>query len=195
LPEPGQTIRTEAAPRSTARIALVAIFAALIAVATIVSIPMPPPLYEITWAPAIYLALSYLVDRKSAFTAIAIGSFVGETFNILTKPGGSPIYPFGIVWARAPEALIVAWSKGRGMKYVILSMFLATIYETVAFIIPDGFFYSYGLFSYGPAVGFQQGFEVAFASDIFTLVDLAYIPVALGVIKGSQSTFRRMGFS
>ena len=89
-------------PTKSRRLALVAVFSAVIAVCTIIAIPLPPPLFEITLAPAVYLALAALVDKWDAFSATAIGGFVGELFNITTR-GGSPIYPFGMVWARAPE--------------------------------------------------------------------------------------------
>lgn len=178
---------------TTQKVAFISAFAALIALTTVVSIPMPPPLAEITLAPPVYLALGYLVDRKSSFTATALGSFIGEAINLLTRPGYLPIYPFGMVWARGPEALIVSYSKGRSMKFVAFTMFLATIYETVAFLIPDGLFYAYGLFQYGNAVGFAEGFTLALW-DLGTLADLLFIPIALGIIKAVQPTFRRLGF-
>jgi hypothetical protein len=100
-----------ASVRPNVRLAVIAVFAALIALGTVLSIPLPPPLFEITWSPAIYLALAALTDQWSAFSATAIGSFLGEAYNVAYKAGGSPIYPFGMVWARAPEVLIVAWAS------------------------------------------------------------------------------------
>ncbi len=182
--------------RFSIRLAMTAVFAALIAVGTILSFPLPPPVYELTWSPAIYLALSALSDRSTAFSATAIGGFVGEAFNVAFKGGGSPIYPFGMVWARGPEVLIVAWgaSKG-GRRWLVFSMVLATVYETIAFYLPDAFFYAYNVFpGYSGYQGLAAGFGIA-SSDLFTLLDLAYIPVALAIIVAAKPAFRRLGFS
>ncbi|MEM3638136.1 MAG: hypothetical protein QXX17_07275 [Conexivisphaerales archaeon] len=181
-------------PSTGLKIAFVSVFAALITLLTIVSIPMPQPLAEITLAPPVYLALGYLVDRKSSFTATAIGSFLGETYNLFTRPGYLPIYPVGMVWARGPEVLIVSLAKGKSLKFAAAMMVLATIYETLAFLIPDGLFYSYGLFGYGSPMGLTQGF-IAAISDLGTLADLLFVPVALGIIKGVQPSFQRLGLT
>lgn len=178
--------------RSSVRLAVVAVFSALIAVCTIVAIPLPPPLYEITIAPAVYLALAVLIDRWDAFAATAIGGFVGEFFNIATR-GGSPVYPFGMIWARAPEVLIVAWAARRGNRTLALAMVAATVYETVAFLIPDWLFYTYGLFQYGSPTDLYSGFVAAW-TDIFTMIDAAFIPIAFAIIAGARPMFRRLGY-
>ncbi len=190
--ESAKPFKHETSARKSVRLALISVFAALIAVGTILVIPLPPPLYEITWAPAIYLALSILSGPWTAFSAIALGSFVGESYNIATR-GGPPIFIAGIVWARAPEALIIAWARSRGWKTIGATMVVATIYETVAFLLPDWLFYTYGLFGYGSPVDLITGFYTALP-DAFTLVDLAYIPIALGIIKAAEPTFKRLGF-
>ena len=173
-------------------IAVVAVFSALIAVGTILSIPLPPPLYEITWSPAVYLALAVLVDSWTAFDATAIGGFLGEAFNVAFKGGGSPIYPFGMVWARGPEVFIVAWARTKGPRAMAVAMAGATVFETLAFFFPDWAFYSYGLFSYGVSPG-QTPLGLA-AFDFGTLADLAFIPVALLIVRQARPAFRRLGF-
>jgi hypothetical protein len=173
-------------------IAVVAVFSALIAVGTILSIPLPPPLYEITWSPAVYLALAVLVDSWTAFDATAIGGFLGEAFNVAFKGGGSPIYPFGMVWARGPEVFIVAWARTRGPRAMAVAMAGATVFETLAFFFPDWAFYSFGLFSYGVPAG-QTPLGLA-AFDFGTLADLAFIPVALLIVRQARPAFRRLGF-
>lgn len=182
-----------AAVPASVKLAVSAVFASLIAVGTILSIPLPPPLYELTWSPAIYLALSALSDRWTAFSATAIGGFIGEAYNVAFRGGGSPIYPFGIVWARGPETLIVAWAAKKGTRWLVASMVLATVFETVAFYIPDGFFYSYGLFQYGNPTSLSAGFTAA-SGDLFTMIDLAYIPIAIAIIYAARPAFRRLGF-
>lgn len=155
-------------------------------------IPLPKPLAEITLAPAIYLALAALTDKWTAFNAIAIGSFIGETIN--GQLYGYPlIYSFGIVWARAPEALIVSWAKGKGTKVLVAAMVAATVFETLAFFFPDWAFYTYGLFQYGSPTDVLSGLGLA-AFDFWTLLDLAFIPVALVLIRAARPAFKRLGF-
>jgi hypothetical protein len=68
-------------------------------------------------------------------------------------------------------------------------MVLATVYETLAFLIPDTFFYAYALFSYGEApLGLAAGFALAI-SDIGTMVDLMWVPVALAITKAARRAF------
>jgi len=174
------------------QLAVISVFAALIAVGNILVIPLPPPLYEITWSPPIYMALSVLAGPWPALVATAIGSFAGEGYNIAVR-GGPPIYAVGIVWARAPEALIVGWARRKGWKILAVSMVLATVFETVAFLIPDWLFYTYGLFGYGSPVDVVTGFYTALP-DVFTLVDLLYIPLAFAIIRGAGPAFKRLGF-
>jgi len=173
-------------------LATVTVFASLIAAGTILSVPLPPPLYEITWAPAVYLALSALVDPATSFTAVGLGSFIGETYNIATR-GGPPIFIPGIVWARAPEALIVGWARKKGWKALAAAMVLATFFETAAFFFPDWGFYSYGLFYGSDNTGTWPGFAAALP-DLFTVVDLVFIPAAFVLIRAAAPAFKRLGF-
>jgi uncharacterized membrane protein len=181
-----------AKPTPNRRLALVAVFSALVAVGTIISIPLPQPVFEITLAPAFYFALAVLVDRWDAFAATAVGGFVGELFNITTR-GGSPIYPFGMVWARAPEVLIIAWAAKKGKRTLVFAMVVATVYETFAFLIPDWLFYTYGLFGYGSPATLYTGLLAA-SYDLATFADLVFIPIAFGIIAGAGPTFRRLGY-
>jgi uncharacterized membrane protein len=158
---------------------------------TFFSIPVPMPLYEITWSPAIYLALAVLTDSGTAFSATAIGGFIGELINITYK-GGSPIYPFGMIWARGPEVLIVAWGASKGRKWLAASMVIATAFETLAFFFPDWAFYKYALFQYQIPSGSTALGLAAF--DFGTLIDLAWIPVAFAIIYAAGPAFRRLGF-
>ncbi len=174
------------------QLGLISVFAALIAISTVAVIPLPPPLYEITWSPPIYMALSVLAGPWPAFLATALGSFIGEGANVATR-GGPPIFAAGIVWARAPEALIIGWARGKGRARLATVMGLATLYETAAFFFPDWAFYTYGLFGYGSPVDVVTGF-VSAAPDIATLVDLVYIPLAFAIIRGAAPSFKRLGF-
>ena len=192
MDEPAGDTAIRVRPTKSTTLAVVAIFSALIALGTVLSIPLPYPLFEITWSPAIYFTLAVLVDSATAFDATAIGGFIGEAINISLR-GGSPIYPFGMVWARGPEVFIIAWAKNRGRKTLVLAMAAATVFETLAFFFPDWIFYTYGLFQYGSPTTVSLAFGYA-AYDFATLVDMAYIPVALILINAARPAFRRLGF-
>ena len=179
-------------PRPSVTLAVTAVFSAIIAVGTMLVIPLPKPLAEITLAPAIYLALAALTDRWTAFSATAIGSFIGESVNGALY-GYPLIYSFGMVWARAPEVLIVAWARNKGEKTLALAMGGATVFETLAFFFPDWAFYLYGLFQYGSPTDAMTAFLTA-SADFGTMVDLVFIPVAILIIRRARPAFRRLGF-
>lgn len=180
-------------PRKSVRLALASVFAAIIALGTILSFPLPPPIFEITWSPAIFLALAVLSDRWTAMTATGVGSFVGELYNVSFKPGGSPIYPFGMLWARVPEVLIVAYGAKKGGRWLVGSMVIATVYETLAFFVSDGLFYTLGLFGYGSPSSISAGFTAALP-DFATMLDCVFIAPALVLIYVARPSFRRLGF-
>jgi len=179
-------------PKRSTTLAVIAVFSALITVGTVAAIPLPFPLYEITFSPPIYLALAAMVDSYTAFDATAIGGFLGEAINISFR-GGSPIYPFGMVWARGPEVFIVAWARNKGEKTLTWAMAVATVFETLAFFFPDWAFYLYGLFQYGSPTNVTTALVYA-APDFGTLVDLAFIPVAILIIRRARPAFRRLGY-
>jgi len=183
---------------TTRSLAQIAVFSGLIAFGTAIlstsflAIPIPPPLYEITAAPAFYFAISVLYSRKVSFWSTAIGSAVGEAINVfVTNPSvGNPIYIPGIIWARAPEALIIYYFRNRSIRWLSIGMALATVYETFAFYIPDSLFYAYALFSYSTNVqGLTAGFAWA-TFDFGTLIDLAWIPVGIALVVAVRKAFK-----
>jgi hypothetical protein len=210
----------------TLEIVQIAVFSALVAVGTILSnvlfgFVLPPPLSEITAAPAFYLAIAVLYPRKVSFWSIAIGSGIGETANIFLFGEAAAIFAIsyvpGIILARAPEALIVNkfrqretvplpryfshasfWKRLRSsltsLNWLVLGMVIATIYETLAFFFIDWPIYSLTIFyctqaPCGDPVGITQGFFLA-AFDFATLIDLAWIPVALALVVAVRRAFK-----
>jgi hypothetical protein len=166
-------------------------------VGTTIIIPLPRPLAELTLAPAIYLALAVLSDKWTAFNATAIGSFIGETLNGVAY-GYPLIYSFGIVWARAPEVLVVIWARKKKTKALVAAMVVATVYETLAFFFPDWAFYNYGLFGYVCNSGTVctsawDAYSLALL-DFGTMLDVIFIPVALVLIRVARPAFRRLGY-
>jgi len=178
-------------------LAIVVVFSSLIALGTFLSIKLPVPLGEITWAPPIYMALSVLAGPMIGLEATALGSFVGESLNVAYL-GWPAIYAPGIVWARAPEALIIGWARKRGTKTLAGAMVAATVFETVLFFFPDWAFFNYGLFGYvcpdgSLCTGIYSAYLAA-APDLLTMLDLAFIPVAFLLIRAARPSFRRLGY-
>jgi len=186
----GETLRRQRTPSLT--LAVVIVFSALIAISTFLSIKLPEPLGEITWAPPIYMALTVLAGPLVGAEATAIGSFIGESLNVAWF-GWPAIYAPGIVWARAPEALIIGWARKKGTKTLVASMVLATVFETLGFFFPDWLFYTYGVFGYGSPVSVSKGF-IAASPDFLTLLDLVFIPLAFLLVRAARPSFRRLGF-
>ena len=180
----------ERSPVLSQPLAQIAIFSALIAVTTgITRVPLPQPIGEITLAPLFYLAISVLFSRKVSFWSIAVGSAVGETISILSS-GSPPIFIPGIVWARAPEALIIYKFRNHSIRWIAFAMALATAYETLAFLIPDTLFYAYALFSYSTAPTDLTAAFLLASPDLLTLIDLVFVPFAIGIILYTRRQFR-----
>src|SRR3989442_7330794 len=136
-------VRTSPSPRPLLDLARIGGFSAQIAVETILSnglfeIPLPPPLSEITIAPAFYMAIAVLFSRKVSFWATAIGSAIGETVNIFFF-GGAPAAAFaltyvpGIILPTAPETLIIYKFRHTTTRLLALGMAVAHIYDNHAF--------------------------------------------------------------
>ena len=187
-------------------IARIGAFSALVAVGTIISnvlfgFTLPYPLGEITAAPAFYLAIAVLFSRKVSFWSTAIGSAIGESVNIFVFGEAPSIWALtfvpGIVLARAPEVLIIHGFRDKARRILAYGMVLATIYETVVFFLIDWPVYSFTAFyCIQPGCsssGLVQGFWFA-SFDFATLIDIAWIPVALILIVAAQRAFRVQHF-
>ncbi len=188
-------------------IARVGAFSALVAVGTILSnvlfgFPLPPPLSEITAAPAFYMAIAALFSPRVSFWSTLVGSAVGETMNIFLfgeAPGAFALtFVPGIILARAPEALIIYRFRNRSLRFLASGMALATIFETVVFFLIDWPVYSFTAFycTQSPCgvSGIVNGFWLA-AFDFGTLVDLVWIPLAIALVIASRRAFDKQFFS
>ncbi len=185
-------------------IARIGAFSALVAIGTLISnvlfgITLPPPLGEITAAPAFYLAISVLFSRKVSFWSTAIGSAVGESVSIFVLGQVQAAFALtfvpGIVLARAPESLIVYRFRDGTRRLMAFGMGIATVFETLVFFLIDWPVYSFTAFySSDPSTsGLINGFWAA-SLDFATLIDLVWIPVALILIMAAQRAFRVQHF-
>jgi uncharacterized membrane protein len=158
---------SKAAPQSRI-LAMTSIMAALVAVATMIAIPMPPPLSTITFAPIIIFIASILLGPSSGLMCAAIGSgigfMVGSSIGTIMVPSGY-LYVFllGIVIARGPMGFSVGLMRKTNE---IVAMIVGVIVETLIFFTIDTYL-----------------FGVAIAVlDFGTLVDLVFVPATYAVL-------------
>ncbi len=154
----------------TTKTALTGIMAALVAVTTIIAIPLPPPLSTINLAPIIIFVVSILMGPKIGVVATAIGCLVGylagtSLGTIMIPPGFIYIYLVGLVAARVPMALVTGVLR---KKSEIAGMSIGIALETLVFFAID-------LVLFGIALA---------VFDFAVLIDLAFIPVTFIVLLG-----------
>jgi uncharacterized membrane protein len=150
------------------KVALTAIMSALIAVTTIIAIPLPPPLSTVNLAPVIIFAVSILLGSKIGATATAIGCAIGyltgtSMGTILIPPGFLYIYLVGLVVARTPMALAAGSLR---KKSETAGMVLGVAVETCIFFAID-------LFLFGIAVAIL---------DLGVFIDMVSVPIAFAVL-------------
>ncbi len=150
------------------KISLTAIMAALIAVTTIIAIPLPPPLSTINLAPVIIFTVAILLGPKVGGAATAIGCAIGylagiSVGTIVVPPGFQYIYLFGLVAARTPMAIAVGLLR---KKSEIAGMTLGVVVETMIFFVID-----------------LAMFGIAFAIfDLGVFIDFVFVPITFVVL-------------
>ncbi len=149
-------------------VALTSIMAALIAVTTIIAIPMPPPLSTITLAPIIIFVAGILLGPSAGLVSSVIGSAVGfmagsSIGTIMVMPGYLYWYLFGIVIARGPMGFSVGLLR---KKNEIFAMIVGVVVETLIFFAIDVYLIGIALAVF----------------DFGTLVDLVFVPIAYTIL-------------
>ena len=156
--------------RATVRLAATAVMAALIAVTTVLAIPMPPPLSTITLAPIAIFVVGILMGPLSALVSSAIGSGLGflagaSIGTISVPPGFFSIFLLGIILARGPMGFTV----GQLRKVdEVAAMAMGVLVETAIFFIMDWYLF---------------GFSVSLIT-LGTLIDLVFVSVGYLSLKG-----------
>ncbi|MBN1357252.1 ECF transporter S component [Candidatus Bathyarchaeota archaeon] len=157
-------------------VALTSIMAALIAVTTMIAIPMPPPLSSITLAPIAIFITSILLGPSAGLISAAIGSAIGflagtSIGTIMAPPAYLYLFLFGIVIARAPMGLLVGLLR---KKKETAAMIVGVLTETIIFFGIDSFV-----------------FGVAFALiTLGTLADLIFVPISYGILKAVRKILK-----
>ena len=154
----------------TVRLATTSVMAALIAVTTVLAIPMPPPLSTITLAPIAIFVVGILMDPLSALVSSAIGSGLGflagasiGTINV--PPGFFSIFLVGIILARGPMGFTVGLLR---KVDEVAAMAMGVLVETAIFFIMDWYLF---------------GFSVSLIT-LGTLIDLVFVSVGYLSLKG-----------
>ena len=162
--------QTGIASRATYKLALTSVMTALVAVTTMLAIPMPPPLSTLTLAPIAIFVTGILLGPIPALISSAIGSGLGflggatiGTINV--PPGYLEIFLIGIVIARGPMGLSVGLLR---KKDEIGAMIIGVLVETAIFFFADWYLF---------------GFSVALIT-LGTLIDLVYVSISYSVLKG-----------
>ena len=159
--------------RASVKLAMTAVMSALIAVTTMVAVPMPPPLSTITLAPVAIFVAGILMGPLPALVASIFGSglgFIGGanigTINV--PPGFFSIFLIGIIVSRGPMGFTVGLLR---KVDIILAMSIGVLAETLIFFVLDWYLF---------------GFSVALIT-LGTLLDLIFVPVGYLVIKAIRS--------
>ena len=156
---------------SSKKLAFTAIMSALIAVTTVIAIPLPPPIGSVNLAPVVIFVTAILlgatVGAVATFFGCAIGFVAGATLGTINAGPFFFIFLIGLIVARTPMALAAGLLR---KKSEIGGMALGVVVETVIFFAIDIF-----LFGIAGAI-----FVLA------TVIDFIYIPIAIGVLLAAR---------
>jgi uncharacterized membrane protein len=157
-------------------IALTSIMSALIAVTTMIAIPLPPPLSTLTLAPIAIFITSILLGPSVGLVSSAIGSAIGfiagaNIGTIMVPPPYLYVFLFGIVIARAPMGLLIGLIR---KKNEIIAMVVGVLNETIIFFVTDVFLF---------------GIAVALIT-LGTLADLVFVPISYSILKAVRNILK-----
>ena len=142
--------------------------AALIAVTTMIAIPLPPPLSTINLAPVVIFVVSILLGVEIGTVATAFGCAIGylagtSLGTIMVFPGYLYIYLVGLIVARTPMAVIAGALRKINEP---IGMVLGVVTETLIFFAIDAYLF---------------GVVVA-SADFGVFIDLIFVPITFAVL-------------
>jgi len=181
IPSPEGDVMEERLRSTSGRIAFITVMAALTTLANLIMIPMPQPLAEYDLSPVLIYTLGVLVNPITAIVIVALAMMLGTGYKVMTF--GFPIvFVFGAMLVRGLEAgLISVLVRTRKepentavSRWEIIAMVVGVIFETLGFFVLDWY-----LFGWGIAL-----------TVLPTIVDVVFIPVAIGVVAATR---RRLG--
>jgi len=153
---------------SSKKAALTAVMAALIAVTTILAIPLPPPISSVNLAPVVIFVVSILLGARVGAAATALGCGIGflAATSVGTINPGAYFYPFlaGLIVARTPMALSTGLLR---KKNEAAGMALAVVLETLIFFAIDSYLF---------------GLTIAITVLATLVIDFVSVPIAIAVL-------------
>jgi hypothetical protein len=165
---------------TSGKLAFFAVMAALTTLANLIMVPMPQPLAEYDLSPVLTYTFGVLVNPTMAIAIVALAMLLGTSYKVITF-GFPAIFILGAMLVRGLEAgLISSFIRLRKSTsstitvWEIIAMVIGVIFETLGFFGIDWYLFGYGF---------------AF-TDLFTIVDAIFIPIAIGVIIAVR---RRLG--
>ena len=176
-------------------IAFVAIFSALLAILSLVKIPMPPPLWSISLFSLGISIVGILFGPKMGFLAGGIGGAVAEMYGAYGTVSGSEaaIYVISAFVAKGVAGLVIGY--GREVARVLSQTKISALRGTLAFIealamafgrtVELTIFFIIDTYLYGTA---------AASIDYLGMLTLVTIPIALIVNEGVRRAFGRRYF-
>lgn len=171
---------------TSGKMALFAVMTALTVVANLIMVPMPQPLAEYDLSPVLIYTLGVLMEPLLAGSTVAAAMALGVGYKMMIY-GFPPVFVLGAVLARGSEAvlisLLIRWRRGAtakpNMRWEVAVMCIGAVWETAIFFALDWL-----LFGLGMAM-----------VTLATIVDLVFIPIAVGVIVAIRRSFRVNEFS
>jgi uncharacterized membrane protein len=176
-------------------IAFVAIFSALLAILSLVKIPMPPPLWSISLFSLGISIVGILFGPKMGFLAGGIGGAVAEIYGAYGTVSGSEaaVYVISAFVAKGVAGLVIGY--GREVARVLSQTKISALRGTLAFIealamafgrtVELTIFFIIDTYLYGIA---------AASIDYLGMLTLVTIPIALIVNEGVRRAFGRRYF-
>ena len=158
---------------TSGKMALFTVMTALTVVTNLIMVPMPPPLAQYDLSPVMIYTLGVLMDPLLSGLTVAAAMGIGVGYKMVTL-GFPPVFVVGAMFVRGVEAilisLLVRWRKSPEAKPItwweIAAMSIGCVWETIGFLAID-------VAIFGPAMAMI---------DIATIVDLVFVPLAVGFV-------------
>ncbi len=166
---------------NSAKIALFTIMTAVTVVANLIMVPMPQPLAQYDLSPVLILSLGVLMNPILALVTIATAMGIGVGYKMVLY-GFPPVYVIGAMLVRGTEAAFISYLVRMKKqdetisvsRWEILAMALGTVWETLGF-------YSIDFLLFGGA---------AASVSLLTIIDIVFIPLAIGVLVGLRKSLK-----
>lgn len=166
---------------TSGKIALFTVMTAVTVVANLIMVPMPQPLAQYDLSPVLIYSLGVLMDPLLALMIVATAMGIGVGYKMVLY-GFPPVFIIGAMLVRGTEAAFISYlvrirKPGETIgvsRWETTVMGLGAVWETIGFYSID-----YLLFGGGVAT-----------VTLLTIVDIVFVPLAVGVILGLRRSLK-----